>query len=83
MSGIWTDQKLLFILEEKRDVLRCGGKRLTYDCLETLVANDRVTCRKGHQLSHANDGGMALITVLRGVSSGSCIGCSDYVEEKQ
>ncbi len=79
--AIWDDQKKLDKLEEQRNRLRESGKIMTFDCLNTVVKGDRVFCSKGQRLGQAIDGGLDLMTVLRGVCSGSCKNCESYNEE--
>ncbi len=79
--NIWNDEDKLNKLEEQRNSLRESGKIMTFDCLNTRVKDNRVFCTKGKLLGQAKDGSLDLITVLRGVCSGSCKDCEDYNEE--
>ncbi len=70
------------ITEKQRNKLQELGKRMTFDCLNTRFKGDRVFCSKGKLLGQAKDGSMGLITVLRGICSGSCKNCEYYNTEK-
>ena len=77
---IWNDKKILDKLEEQRNKLRESGKTMTFDCMNTVVKGDRVFCSKGKLLGQARDGSLALVSVLRGICSGSCKNCEYYDE---
>ena len=79
---IWEDKELLDKLEQQRATKRVTG-RLTFDCQNTLVKGDRVFCSKGKLLGQAKDGSLALIVVLRGITSGTCKGCGDYSSDEE
>lgn len=52
-------------------------RRITYDCLNAVVRNDRVVCRLGCAFPSAR-GGLPLLAVLRGRSSSVCQKCPDH-----
>ena len=79
---IWKDKETLDKLEKVRTAKRKTG-RLTFDCLSAVVRGDRVHCSKGKLLGQARDGSLALITVLRGITSGTCKGCWDYSSDEE
>ena len=79
---IWNDIELLDKLEYQRFVKR-GTGRLTFDCMHAVVKGDRVSCSKGRLLGQARDGALALIMVLRGITSGACKSCLDYSAEEE
>ena len=74
---IWKDTEALDTLENQRDTKRGAGV-LTFDCMNTVVKRDRVFCSKGKLLGQARDGSLALIVVLRGITSGTCRDCEEY-----
>ena len=76
--NIWNDTQLLDKLDAVRSGLRLKGKRLTFDCLNLKCRGERVHCAKGKLLGQARDGSLALITVLRGMTSGACVNCGDF-----
>lgn len=80
---IWSDKILLEDLEELRNNRRGIGKRLTFDCMELRCSGDRVYCARGKDLSTYRGGTLALITVLRGVTSPVCINCQYYHTEEE
>jgi len=71
---IWEDDKLEALRDQARE--RIG--RITFDCFNLKIRGDRAYCSKGYLLGRAKDGTLALITVLRGVTSGVCKDCIDY-----
>ena len=75
MSDIWEDKDALARLENERD--RKKG-RLTFNCMKLMCKGDRAFCSLGKRLGQAKDGGMALVSALRGVTSGTCKACKDY-----
>ena len=81
--NIWDNLTVLDALERQRDELRRRGGRLTFDCMNLASGKDRARCLKGHILGQARDGSLALISVLRGISSGTCKGCGDYNTEEE
>ena len=80
---IWEDEGTLDKLEKQRVLKRFGSGRLTFDCLKATVKGDRVFCSEGRLLGQAKDGSLALITVLRGITSGTCKGCKDYSSDEE
>ena len=80
--NIWDDVELLEKLEQQRAIKRITG-RLTFDCLNLKCKGDRAYCSKGRLLGQAKDGSLALITVLRGVTSGICKHCKDFVTDEE
>jgi hypothetical protein len=64
----------------KMEVLRQqrrASRRLIYDCSRARVDTDhRVRCRWGYMLSGAD--GVALLSVLRGMTPRYCQTCQDY-----
>lgn len=82
-ESVWDDSSLLSTLEKQRDQLKQVGKKMTYECLNAVVSGDRVRCKLGKALGTADDGSVALITVLRGICSGTCKSCMDYNAEKE
>ena len=79
-KNIWSDQGVLGKLEKERDEKQ---GRLTFNCLELRCGGDRAWCSKGHKLGQARDGSLTLISVLRGTTSGTCKGCSEYSTEEE
>jgi len=79
--NIWDDKEELDKLEEQRTLKRLTD-RLTFDCLNTVSKGDRVYCSKGRRLGQSRAGSLALITVLRGISSGSCRDCENFTTEE-
>ena len=75
MSGIWGNKNTLARLENERD--RKKG-RLTFNCMNLKCQGDRAFCSLGKRLGQAKDGGMALVSVLRGITSGTCKECKEY-----
>jgi len=75
---IFINQDELDRLEALREAKRKTG-RLTYDCynLKTRIGG-RVYCSKGRMLGRARDGSLGELSVLRGMTSGTCKGCPDY-----
>ena len=74
---IWDNKEMLDKLEAQRAWKR-KVRRLTFDCIHSKVNGRRVHCSKGLVLGQAFDGSVALITVLRGLSSGTCRVCTWY-----
>jgi len=81
-STIWDNKKILERLELLRDKMRKEGKRLTFDCLNLKHKGDRAYCSLGKRLTMCNDGTIALVTVLRGYTSGTCKECLDFSTEE-
>ncbi len=79
---IWDNPTVLDELERMRTVKGRTG-RLTFDCPNTVVKGDRVLCSKGKLLGQARDGSLALIVVLRGITSGTCKDCGDYSSDEE
>ena len=79
--NVWEDTEQLAKLEEQRALRRLSG-RLTFDCLYLKCKGDRVYCDKGRLLGQSRDGSLALISVLRGITSGSCRGCEDFTTDE-
>ena len=80
--NIWEDKESLDKLEQVRTVKRKSG-RLTFDCLNLRCKDDRAYCSKGKLLGRAKDGSLDLLTVLRGMTSGTCKGCGDYSSDEE
>jgi len=80
--SIWNNKEQLDKLEQMRAIKRGTGV-LTFDCLNTIVRGDRVFCSRGKLLGQAKDGSLALIVVLRGITSGTCKDCRDYSSEEE
>uniref|UniRef100_A0A6M3KAX9 Uncharacterized protein n=1 Tax=viral metagenome TaxID=1070528 RepID=A0A6M3KAX9_9ZZZZ len=78
MNNIWEDRDALTKLETERNKKQ---GRLTFNCMNLKCQGDRAFCSKGHILGQAKDKGLALISVLRGITSGACKDCKEYVEE--
>ena len=78
--NIWEDKEALDKLQKMRD-----GKsgRLTLDCFSLKFRKDRAYCSRGRMLGRARDGSLALITVLRGITSGTCKDCGDYSSDEE
>lgn len=53
-----------------------GKKRITYDCMNSIVKNDKVDCKIG-KFDHP----LPLFSVLAGRSSNICNHCLSYNEE--
>ena len=79
--NIWDNGEMLDRMESERDARRKRMQRITFDCLELKCRGDRAVCSKGLYLGQARDGSMGLVTVLRGVTSGSCLHCSWFRRE--
>ena len=75
MSNIWEDKDVLAKLEIERSKKQ---GRLTFNCTKLKCQGDRAFCSLGKRLGQANDGGLALVSVLRGITSGTCKSCLDY-----
>lgn len=59
-------------------------RRITYDCMNSIVQGDSIICKKGHVLKSIGGRktpGLSLLSVLRGISSSVCKNCQDYDEE--
>jgi len=54
---------------QQRDRLRCGGKRLSYDCVNLKVKGKKALCGRGMGVE------MPVSTVERGVTSSKCKEC--------
>ncbi len=80
--SVWNNKELLDKLEQQRFVKRDTG-RITFDCFNARPKGDRVFCSKGKLLGQAKDGSLALITVLRGITSGTCKNCEDYSPDEE
>lgn len=78
--SIWDNPDMLDRLDKQRAIKRTTG-RLTFDCMNLMCDGDRTRCAKGKLLSRAHDGTLALMMVLRGVTSGTCKDCSDFTTE--
>ena len=75
MIDIWKDKDAL----EKLEIERSKKKgRLTFNCMKLKCRGDRAFCSLGKRLGQAKDGGLALVSVLRGITSGTCKSCIDY-----
>ena len=60
-------------------------RRLTYDCMNAIVAGDRVKCQRGYAFKVPGRGastGLSLLSVLRGRCSQVCQRCKDYDGEE-
>jgi len=72
-------EPLATILADKRRRARQKGCRLLYDCrYNEVIADGRVSCRRGHILGRANDGTLSLVEVLKGITPAVCKKCGDY-----
>lgn len=80
--NIWEDREALDKLQELRGVKR-GSERLTFDCFNLKYKEDRAYCSTGRKLGTAKDGSLALITVLRGITSSVCKNCEDFTGEEE
>jgi len=76
--SIWDNQDLLEELEKRRGYLRARGRRLTFDCLNLKCRDERAYCSRGYCLRISGDGGLTLMTVLRGVTSSVCKNCKEF-----
>lgn len=85
--NIWGNKEALASLErvrkEKRQS-RKGTGRLTFDCFNLKYSEDgnRAYCSKGKMIGRATNGSLALITVLRGITSGVCKDCEFFDTEE-
>jgi len=79
--NIWDNKDLLDRLEKQRDSVRESGKRLTFDCFSLKVKGDRAHCSMGIRLGQAKDSSLDIVTVLRGICSGSCKKCAYFNTE--
>jgi len=60
-------------------------RRLTYDCLNGIVAGSTVLCKRGHTfkvMGKRKIPGLPVIGVLGGMSSSVCRNCEDYDGEE-
>lgn len=80
--NIWDNELLLAKLEQQREKKRQREGCLTFDCLHLKVYGDRAYCELGKHLGQADDGSLALITVLRGVTSSVCRNCKEFITEE-
>ncbi len=67
--------------EKVRDSKCAVGERMTYDCFHLRVKGLRAYCSKGKHLGQARDGSLDLLYIMRGMSSGVCKCCADFVSE--
>lgn len=81
--SIWDSIESLDKLEQQRAEKRITGGRLTFDCFNLKCKGDRAYCSKGLMLGQAKDGSIALITVLRGITSGACKKCSWFTTDEE
>jgi len=81
--NVWDEKETLIKMEIYRDKVRSSGKRLTFDCMNLHCRGERVFCIEGHLLGQAKDGSLALVTVLRGVTSGTCLSCKEFTTDKE
>lgn len=65
------------ILAEMRQEVRDKDRRITYDCLNTIVEGIKVACKKNHKL-FGKRAKVSLLSVLRGQTSKQCKNCPDY-----
>jgi hypothetical protein len=74
------NRDLLGKLDDIREAQKLAGilGRQTHDCFTLKARGDRAVCEKGHLLGTANDGALALISVLRGIKAGACQNCEDW-----
>jgi len=59
-------------------------RRITYDCMNSIVQGDSIICKKGHVLKsigRRKTPGLSLLSVLKGISSSVCKNCQDCDEE--
>ena len=60
-------------------------RRITYDCLNTIVKGAMVLCKEGHhfwRVGQQKREGFPLLGVLKGRSSSVCQNCEDYDGER-
>ncbi len=82
-SMLWDNPVNLDKLELSREQTRGRGNQWqTFDCFNAICHSDRVVCRCERRLGPARDGSIALITVLRGRTSGSCLCCDKFSGDK-
>lgn len=81
--SIWEDKEALDKLEKQRVLKRFSSGRLTFDCLNLRCRGDRASCSLGKRLGQSKDGSLALIRVLRGITSGVCRNCEDFTTEEE
>lgn len=72
-------EPLATALANKRKKARQKGRRLVYDCRNSLVYGDRVKCRHNHALGSADNGTMPFAQVLQGIGPSICQECEDYL----
>ena len=80
-ATIWDNPELLKKLENQRALRRLSGG-LTFDCMRLKCKDNRAFCSEGRRLGQSRDGSMALISVLRGITSGMCRDCRDFITEE-
>ena len=60
-------------------------RRLTYDCMNAVVAGSTVVCKRGHTfkvMGKRKIPGLPVIGVLGGMSSSVCRNCEDFDGEE-
>ena len=60
-------------------------RRLTYDCMNGVVAGSTVVCKRGHPFKVMGRGkvpGLPVVGVLGGMSSSVCRTCEDFDGEE-
>jgi len=81
--NIWNNTELLDKLERQRSAKRETSGRLTFDCLNLRCKEDRACCSKGKRLGQAKDSSLFLLSVLRGLTSGVCKTCEDFITDEE
>ena len=82
MSDIWSNTELLDRLERERNLKRIDDRRLTFDCMNLKCKGDRAYCSRGKRLGQSKDGSLYLISVLKGITSGTCRSCEYFTTEE-
>jgi lipopolysaccharide/colanic/teichoic acid biosynthesis glycosyltransferase len=76
-GAIWRNPQLLETCERERVQHRNRNGRITYDCENAKVTQDRVHCTRGKILCYLSlDGSLYLLAVLRGRTSCVCKRCA-------
>lgn len=80
--SVWDNQEFLKIQEERRAAKRFNSGRLTFDCFHLKYRGDRAHCSLAKRLGTSRDGSLSLANVLRGITSGTCRGCKNFITEE-
>jgi hypothetical protein len=70
--------------ERLRELKRARHGRIAFDCFnlkEVDTVERRVQCSKGHKFAQSDDGTMAEVSALRGLTPAVCKNCPDFTCE--